>query len=52
MIFARVIIVASTKTKVVITMMNTKEVAFVHYAIMAIATVCVMIFFGGHSVQN
>ena len=52
MIFARVIVVASTKTKVVITMMNTKKVAFVHYAIMAVATACVMISFGGHFVQN
>ena len=49
---ARVIVVASTKTKVVIIMMNTKKVAFVHYAIMVVAIACVMIFFGGHSVQN
>ena len=47
---ARVIVVASTKTKVVITTMNTKKVVFVHYA--AVATVCVMISFGEHSAPN
>lgn len=52
MIFARVIFVASIKTKVVIIMMNMKKVAFVHYAIMAVATVCVMISFGGHFAPN
>ena len=49
---ARAIVVASTKTKVAITTITTKKVVFVHYAIMAVATVCVMISFGEHSVQN